>query len=112
MVMLATKPYQEHVINILKFIWHMCVSYHCLNQVTLPFEYPIPRCNDTINHFEDSSGRLFFISLDNKTGYHQISVRFCDQEKLAFFGPDRLTTLWSGIPTTARPAYIIINNTQ
>jgi hypothetical protein len=25
--------------------WCMCVSYRALNQVTLPFEYPIPRCS-------------------------------------------------------------------
>ena len=25
-------------------------------------------------------------SLDNKTGHHQICVRFADQDKLAFFG--------------------------
>ena len=70
-------------------VWYMCVSYHRLNQVTLPFEYPsIPRCDDAINNFGDSNGRLYFISLDNKTGYHQIGVRFANQDKLAFFGPD------------------------
>ena len=63
-------------------------SYRRLNQVTLPFEYPIPRCDDAINDFGDSNSRLYFISLDNKTGYHQIGVRYADQSKLAFFGPD------------------------
>jgi hypothetical protein len=87
-IVLAAKPHQEDVLDILDFIWRMCVSYRRLNQVTLPFEYPIPRCDDAIDNFGDSAGRLFFISLDNKTGYHQISVRFYDQEKLAFFGPD------------------------
>jgi hypothetical protein len=24
---------------------------------------------------------LFFIALDNKTGYHQIKVRYCDQKR-------------------------------
>jgi hypothetical protein len=86
-IVLAAKSHEEHVLDILDFIWRMCVSYCRLNQVTLPFKYPIPRCNDSIVNFGDSAGRLFFISLDNKTGYHQISVHFCDQEKLAFFGP-------------------------
>ena len=70
-------------------MWRMCVFYRQLNQVTLPFEYPIPCCNDAIDDFGDSNGRLYFINLDNKTGYHQIGVRYADQSKLAFFGPDR-----------------------
>jgi hypothetical protein len=76
----------------------MCVSYHRLNQVTLPSEYPIPRCNDAINNFGDSHGRLYFISLDTKTGYHQIGVCFADQTKLAFFGPDRKKYTFSVMP--------------
>jgi len=87
-IVLAAKPHQEHIIDINEFIWRMCVSYRRLNQVTLPFEYPIPRCDDAIDNFGDSAGRLFFIALDNKTGYHQIAVRYSDQEKLAFFAPD------------------------
>jgi hypothetical protein len=87
-IVLAAKPHQEHITDILEFIWRLCVSYRRLNQVTLPFEYPIPRCDDAIDNFGDSAGRLYFIALDNKTGYHQIKVRECDQEKLAFFAPD------------------------
>jgi hypothetical protein len=33
-------------------------------------------------------GRLWFISLDARQGYHQIRVRLADREKLAFFAPD------------------------
>jgi hypothetical protein len=73
-VVLATKPHQEHITDIQDFVWRMCVSYHCLNTVTLPFEYSIPCCNNAINNFGDSAGRLFSISLDNKTDYHQILV--------------------------------------
>jgi hypothetical protein len=87
-IVLAAKPHQEHVTNIADFIRHMCISYHALNQVTLPFEYPIPPCGDAINNFGDAAGRLLFIALDNKTGYYQIVVCSADQEKLAFFGPD------------------------
>jgi hypothetical protein len=39
-VVLAAKPHQEHIDDITDFIWRMCVSYRCLNQVTIPFEYP------------------------------------------------------------------------
>ena len=63
-----------------EFIWRMCVSHGRLNQVTLPFEHPMPRCDDAIDNFGDSAGRSCFISLDNKTGYHQIAVRFLDQK--------------------------------
>ena len=87
-IVLAAKPHQKHITTIDDFVWRMCVSYRALNQVTLPFEYPIPRCDDAIDNFGDSVGHLFFISLDNKTGYHQISVRPLDLVKLGFFGPD------------------------
>ena len=47
-ILLAAKPHQEHIENIEDFVWRMCVSYHGLNKVTRPFEYPIPQCDDTI----------------------------------------------------------------
>ena len=87
-IVLAAKPHQEHITDIADFIWRLCVSYRRLNQVTLPFEYPIPRCDDAIDDFGDSTGRLFLMSLDNMTGYHQVLVRERDQEITAFFGPD------------------------
>jgi hypothetical protein len=66
----------------------MCVSYCKLNSVTLPFAYPIPRCNDAIDDFGGSVGQLWFISLDAHQGYHQIRVCLADREKLALFVPD------------------------
>ena len=80
-IVLTAKPHQEHITDIKEFVWRMCVSYRALNQVTLPFEYHIPRCNDAIDDFGDSAGPLFFISLDNKTGYHQILVRLITGRK-------------------------------
>ena len=59
-----------------------------MNGVTKCFEYPIPRCSDSIEDFGDLSGKFYFISLDARSGYHQIRVRKIDQEKLAFFRPD------------------------
>jgi hypothetical protein len=103
-IVLAAKPHQEHVTDISDFIWRLCVSYRRLNQVTLPFEYPIPRCDDAIDNFGDSAGRLFFIALDNKTGYHQVLVREKDQEKLAFFGPDDEKYCWPVMPFGPRNA--------
>jgi hypothetical protein len=97
-IILAAKPHQERILSIDDFIWRLCVSYRHLNQVTLPFDYPIPRCNDAINNFGDSTGPLFFIALDNKRGYHQIHVRQQDQEKLAFFAPDGQNYCWPVMP--------------
>jgi hypothetical protein len=82
-IVLAAKPHQEHVTDIKEFIWRMCISYRHLNTVPLPFEYPIPCCDNALYNFGDSAARLSFISLDNKTGYHQICVRTSYQEKLA-----------------------------
>lgn len=48
----------------------------------------IPRFFDSIEYFGDSYESLFFISLGAYSGYHQIKVRICDQENLAFFTPD------------------------
>ena len=88
MIVLAPKPHQDEVTNISDFVWRMCISYRKLNAITLPFEYPIPRCDDAIDDFGEGHGRLYFISLDARSGYHQISVHPADRCKLAFFGPD------------------------
>ena len=87
-IVLAPKPHQEDIIDIKDFVWRFCVNYRPLNTVTKTFDYPIPRCDDALDNFGDSKGQLYFISVDGKAGYHQISVKTDDQEKLAFIGPD------------------------
>ena len=84
---LAPKSHQEDCSSIDDFIWRLCVSYRPLNIVTRSFEYPILRCADSIEDLVDSCGRLMIISLDARSGYHQIGVRSCDREKLVFFTP-------------------------
>ena len=88
MIVLAAKPHQEHIDDITKFIWRMCVSYRGLNRVTKPFEYPIPRCDDAISIFQVGSCLIWIITVDARQGYHQVRVRQFDMEKLAFFAPD------------------------
>jgi len=39
LVVLAAKPHQENI-PWHKYAWRLCVSYHCLNQVTCPFTFP------------------------------------------------------------------------
>ena len=85
---MAPKPHQEGCTDINDFVWRLCVSYRPLNGVTKSFEYPIPRCSGSIEDFGDFSGKFYFISLNARSGYHQIRVRKIDQEKLAFFRPD------------------------
>ena len=46
-IMLAAKPHQEDV-PWHKYKWRLCISYQWLNQVTHPFEFLIPWCNDAV----------------------------------------------------------------
>jgi hypothetical protein len=82
----------------------MCVSYCWLKSVTLPLEYPIPRCKDAIDDFGDSAGKLFSISLDARSGYYQVAVCACDQDRLAFFLPDDEKYAFSVMPFGPRNA--------
>ena len=104
LVVLAPKPHQEEVTNIEDFVWRVCVSCRKLNGVTLPFEHPIPRCEDAIDNFGASAGKRFFMSLDARSGYHQIAVRCCDQDKLAFFSPDDEKCCFGVMPFGSRDA--------
>ena len=70
LLLLAAKPHQESCTNIDQFVWRLCVSYRALNGVTRSFEFPIPRCSDSIEDLGDSYGKLYFISLDARSGYH------------------------------------------
>ena len=98
LIVLAPKPHQESVTNILDFIWRMCVSYRGLNAVTSPFEYPIPRNDEALDNFGIGAGKLYWISIDAKSGYHQIAVREKDQEKLAFYLPNDTKETFTVMP--------------
>ena len=98
LIVLAPKPHQESVTNILDFVWRMCVSYRGLNAVTAPFEYPIPRNDEALDNFGVGAGKLYWISVDAKSGYHQIAVRQQDQEKLAFFLPNNTKETFTVMP--------------
>ena len=70
LLLLAAKPHQEFCTNIDKFVWRLCVSYIPLNSVTHSFKFPIPRCSHSIEDLGDPYGKLFFISLDDRSDYH------------------------------------------
>ena len=98
MIVLALKPHQEHIVGINDFIWRMYVSYRRLNSVTKPFQFPIPRCDDSINILEQGLGTLFTVALDANSGYHQVKVKENDQDKLAFFAPDNQKYTFTVMP--------------
>ena len=78
LLLLAATPHQQSCTDILAFICRFCVSYRPLNKVTLGFEFPVLRYADSIKDLGDSCGPIFNISLDARSGYHQIRVRKCD----------------------------------
>ena len=98
LLLLAAKPHQENFTNISAFLWRLCVSYRPLNKITLGFEFLIPRCADSIEDLGDSCDQIFTILLDARSGYHQIRVRKCDQEKIAFFTPSGKKKTYKVLP--------------
>ena len=113
-IVLAPKPHQEHITDINQFVWRMCVSYRGLNKITNPFEYPISRCDIVIEDLGDGNGIIYFICLDAAQGYHQVRVRKCDMDKLAFFAPDGKKYTYSVMPFGPRNAptfYTLVTRT-
>jgi hypothetical protein len=84
-----------------------CLSCCCLNQVTLPFEHPIPLCDSAVENFGNSAGGLHFIALDNKAGCHGISVCHGDQKKLPFFAPNDSKWCFGTMPFGPRSAVLL-----
>ena len=59
----------------------MCGSYRKLNGITKYFEFPIPRCDDSIGTVSAASNKIWIISMGTRQGYHMISVRRFNREK-------------------------------
>lgn len=98
LLLLTAKPHQESCQDIHAFVWILCVSYCALNIITIGFEFPISRCADSIEDLGDSCGSLYNISLDARNGYHQLSVRKNNQEKIAFFTSNRTNKTYKVMP--------------
>jgi hypothetical protein len=89
--LLAPKPHQEHVSNINNFVWRFCINYIPLNQVTCQVVFHSLRCDSAVN-LTFGMGQWIWL-WDAPSGYHQIAISPCSQEKLAFAGPD--ATKWT-----------------
>ena len=76
----------------------MCVSYRKLKGITKYIELTIPCCDDSITTIGTGSNIIFIISLDTRKGYHQISVRHVNREKLALFVLDNQKFTFLVIP--------------
>ncbi len=105
--LLAAKPHQEHVQNIVNFIWRFCMNYIPLNSITRIIAYPIPRCDLVVcNEFGLGTWTWRF---DVPAGYHQLAVSPRSLEKLAFQGVDNIKWTYTVMPfgPTKRPATFI-----
>ena len=85
LIVLAAKSRQEHVTDINDFIWRICVSYQKFNEVTKPFQYLIPRCNNAVTVLNVGEHCIWIITPDARQEYHQIALRISDQENWHFF---------------------------
>ena len=83
---LASKPHQENIIDIDKYIWRFCINLIPLNQRTRIIAYPIPRCDDAVK-LETGNARLCIL-LDACSGYHQLKMEAKSALKTAFAAPD------------------------
>ena len=62
------------------------MSYQKLNQVTRPFTFPIPRCDDAVQDIDIES--KYFIAMDMDSGYWQVLSEEEERERLTFLNPD------------------------
>ena len=75
LIILTPSLHQERFTDINVTLWRLYASYRPLNSVINTFEFPIPRCTDSIEDFGNFSGRTYFISLDAGSSYLQFRVR-------------------------------------
>ena len=104
-ITLATKLHQEHVTDWDEYIWRFCINYICLNLITKPAEYPIPRCDEAIN--AGFGAAKYFVLLDAFSGYHQIKIEALSKLKTAFHAPHGRKYQWRVMPFGLRNAPVI-----
>ena len=61
--------------------WRLCIDYRRLNDVTVKDQYPLPRCDESLEYL---SGNKYFSALDLVSGYYQVPMSAESAEKTAF----------------------------
>ena len=84
LVVIEAKPHQENV-TWHQYQWRLCVSHQKLNQFTRPFNFPTPRCYDTVEDIETEEN--YFSTVDMESGYWQVVLEEEARKILAFFFP-------------------------
>lgn len=69
----SSSPFATEVVMVRKKegTWRFCVDYRMLNKITVKDKYPLPRIPDLLRLIKDSQ---YFVTLDLRSGYWQISM--------------------------------------
>ena len=65
----------------------MCTNYRAINIISMKYKFSMLRIVDIMDCF---SGEKYFTKIDQKSGYHQIRIRECDEWKTSFKTKDSL----------------------